>query len=119
MNSEMVSVFVMTVKSPFNIHTRFFPHLMFNSSSGTSDRTHGFPPLKMFSVYCSNLFLLKINIKLGLYCTCFQAQANVGSSTLNNVISSLKCLSSLLNSKCKITDEMIGPLEAVFVLADR
>lgn len=50
---------------------------------------------------------------------CLQAQANVGSSTLNNVISSLKCLSNLLNSKCKITDEMIGPLEAVFVLADR
>jgi len=43
----------------------------------------------------------------------------VGSSTLNNVVSSLKCLSNLLNSKCKITDEMIGPLEAVFVLADK
>lgn len=48
-----------------------------------------------------------------------QAQANVGSSTLNNVISSLKCLSNLLNSQCKITDEMISPLEAVFMLADR
>ncbi|XP_021941566.1 nucleoporin NUP188 homolog [Zootermopsis nevadensis] len=48
-----------------------------------------------------------------------QVQAAVGSSTLNNVISSLKCLTNLLNSKCKITDEMIGPLETVFVLADR
>lgn len=48
-----------------------------------------------------------------------QVQAAVGSSTLNNVISSLKSLTNLLKSKCRITDEMIGPLETVFVLADR
>ncbi|KAJ9594703.1 hypothetical protein L9F63_013977, partial [Diploptera punctata] len=49
-----------------------------------------------------------------------QAQTGgIRNVTVNNVISSLKCMTNVLNSKCKITDEMISPLELVFILADR
>ena len=49
-------------------------------------------------------------------------QAQTGGTknvTMGNVISLLKCMTNMLNSKCKILDEMITPLELVFVLADR
>ena len=48
--SKIFPLFVVTVKSPFDVHVRFFPLLIFNLSSRTTDITHEFPPLEIFSI---------------------------------------------------------------------
>ncbi|XP_069692288.1 nucleoporin Nup188 [Periplaneta americana] len=66
-----------------------------------------------------NFFYAVHNEMLLLISQAQNTVGDVGSTTMKNVISALKCLTNLLNSKCKISDEMIAPLETVFVVADR